>query len=252
MGDTRFKGGLAYGPYANFYANTANVFAQADATPDVTNGNLFFSNNTSTTVITNFDLTVTGGGAGSNAGAFEGKVIRVIFLDNSTSLANASPLILATSDNLQGANNSIELLYHNSSWIEFNRSQNQSNFITVSSVAWLTVSNVVPNASTGNVIIGGRGPHVTLNLVQDSTGQLSLRRAIGGYDGQLLTIVAGGDSAANVIVNSAAVDTFVCQSSASSTQFRLAGSNSVTFVKYLSKWHEITPAWMNSSQGLSS
>ena len=252
MGDTRFKGGLAFGPYNNFFATSENILPEGDTTPDVTNGNLFFSNNSTNTTITHFDLTVTGGGSGSNAGAFEGKCIKVVFLDNSTGLANAGRLVLATSDNLQGKNNSIELVYHNSSWIEFNRSTNQSNFISVSSTTWLTVSDVVPNASTGNVIIRGRGPHVTLNLIHDSTGNLALRRAIGGYDGQLLTIIAGGDSASLVIVNSAAADTFVCQSSASSTQFRLAGSNSVTFVKYLNKWHEILPAWMNSSQGLSS
>src|SRR3990167_4222905 len=157
MGDTRYKGGLAYGPYANFFATTANVFSQAAATPDVTNGNLFFSNNTSTTIITNFDLQAPPGDTSATYHQqYEGKVIRVIFLDNSTSLANASPLVLATSDNIQGANNSIELLYHNSSWIEFSRSQNQSNFITVDSRTWLTVSNVVPNASTGNIIIRGR------------------------------------------------------------------------------------------------
>src|SRR3990167_10303996 len=185
MGDTRFKGGLAFGPYNNFFATSANILPEGDTTPDVTLGNLFFSNNSTSTVITHFDLTVTGGGAGSNAGAFEGKVIKVFFLDNSTSLANAGNLRLATSDNLQGKNNSIDLLYHNSSWIEFGRSLNQSNFITVDSRTWLVVSDVVPNVSTGNVIIRGRGPHVTLNLVHDSTGNLALRRAIGGYDGQL-------------------------------------------------------------------
>ena len=105
MGDTRFKNGLALGSYNNFYATTAGVFAQADTTPDVTDGVLFYSNNTSNTTITHFDLTVVGGGAGSNAGAFEGKVIKVIFLDNSTGLANTGNLKLATSDNLQGKNN---------------------------------------------------------------------------------------------------------------------------------------------------
>ena len=247
MGDTRFKNGLALGSYNNFYATTAGVFAQADTTPDVTDGVLFYSNNTSNTTITHFDLTEVGGGAGSNAGAFEGKVIKVIFLDNSTGLANTGNLKLATSDNLQGKNNWIELIYHNSAWIECGRSLNQSNFITVDSRTWLVASDVVPNVSTGNVIIRGRGPHVTLNLVHDSTGNLALRRAIGGYDGQLLTIIAGGDSQSLVIVNSAAADTFVCVTSASSTQFRLATSASVTFVKYLNKWHELVPIFSNSS-----
>ena len=78
MGDTRLTN-FALGKYANFYSTSANVFAQNDTTPDVTNGVLFFSNNTTSTVITNFDLT--GFGAGSQSQQFEGKLIKVVFLD---------------------------------------------------------------------------------------------------------------------------------------------------------------------------
>ena len=146
MGDFRIPYGMALGKYNNFFATTSNVFSESDVTPDVTLGSLFFSNNTSNTTITNFD--VTGFGAGSQAGQFEGKVIEVVFLDGSTRLANASPLILAGSNGLQGANNSIRLAYHNSSWIELNRSYNASNVISVDSTTWNTINNIFINSST--------------------------------------------------------------------------------------------------------
>ena len=92
MGDFRIYN-LALGRQNNFFARTDNVFSQSDTTPDVTNGIVWFSNNTSNTTITGFDLSSTSQ-AGNNAGNFEGKVIRVFFLDGSTRLANAAPLYL--------------------------------------------------------------------------------------------------------------------------------------------------------------
>ena len=246
-GDTRFKNGLALGPYNNFFATSANVFVENDTTPDVTLSSLWFSNNTTNTAITNFDLTVVGGGAASNAGAFEGKLLRVVLLDDSTSLINGARLVLQGSNNLAGLNNTIDLLYHNSAWVEFGRSYNQSNVISVDTNNIKTASSIFPNTSTGNVIITGRGPSVIIRMLQDSTGNWTMRRAIGGQQGDFLTLYAGGDSHSLVICNSAAADTFVCNTSASSTQFRLVSSAAITFIRVLNKWHEVTSVSPNSS-----
>ena len=250
--DTRFKGGVGWGPYNNFFARSDNVFAQNDTTPDVTDGNLFYTNNTTTTVITHFDLSLPGGGAGSNAGDFEGKEIKVFFLDDSTSLANAGRLILASTNSLQGPNNSITLIYHNSSWMETARSYNQSNFINVSSVGLNTATgNPFMNASTGNVNVTGRGNQIVIRHLAETGSDFALRRAFGGEQGAILTIIAGGGSHSLVIVNSAAADTFVSTSSASSTQFRLVSSAAISFVRILNKWHEITPVNVTSGTSVS-
>ena len=247
MGDTRFKNGLAYGPYANFFATTANVFGQGDTTPDVTMGNLFFSNNTTNTVITHFDLQAPPGDTSPTFNqVYEGKVIRVVFLDDSTRLANRARLVLASSDGLQGTNNSIELLYHNSSWIEFGRSYNQSNVFTVGSA---DLSTQV--AGTGAVIVRGRGPSVVVNVVAGVSSASNLRRAIGGEQGTLLHVVAEGASDVLITVNSDAADTFIATSTTSATQFRLASSAVVSFVRILDKWREIRPIWSNSTAGIS-
>ena len=244
MGDTRFKNGLAYGPYGNFFARSDNIFGQADATPDVSNGNLFFSNNTSTTIITHFDLQAPPGDTSATYHqVYEGKTIKVVFLDDSTGLANAGRLSLASSDNLQGANNSIELLYHNSAWIEFGRSYNNSSIITVESKSLYTVS-----AGTGGVNV--RGNVRTVRIIAQTSSDATLRAAINGAQGQVITLIAVGASDATIIVNSASnIDgTFVVTSSTSTpTQFRLMSSGAISFVKQGNQWLEIRPVSGNSS-----
>lgn len=246
MGDTRFKNGLAYGPYANFFATTANVFAQADSSPDVSLGNLFFSNNTTNTTITNFDLQAPPGDTSTTYHqVYEGKVIRVIFLDDSTRLVNGGQLILTGSEGLQGANNSLELLYHNSSWIEFNRSYNANNVQEITSASL----NTTAGAGTGQVLIRGRGPSNVLYLASEVTGPVVLRQVIGGEPGSQLTLIASWVSDALVIVNSASnIDgLFTSITSGSSTQFRLASSGSVIFTKFGNRWIESRPVFINSS-----
>ena len=247
MGDTRFTS-IGWGKYNNFAARTDGLFSEADTTPDVSNGVLFYSNNTTDTVITHFDLSVPGGGAGSNAGAFEGKEIKVFLLDDSTRLVNGARLSLAGSNGLQGPNNFISLIYHNSSWLETGRSYNQSNVITFSSAAWLTATgNPVMNASTGNVNVTGRGPNIVIKHFVEAASQIALRRVVGGEEGSHLTVLASGGSHALVICNSDAADTLICVSSASSVQFRLASSAAIQFVYNNRRWHEIVPINTNSS-----
>ena len=235
MGDFRIYN-LALGRQNNFFARTDNVFSQSDTTPDVTNGIVWFSNNTSNTTITGFDLSSTSQ-AGNNAGNFEGKVIRVFFLDGSTRLANAAPLYLATSDGLQGANNNIELLYHNSGWYELSRSYVNSGYLNVTSAGLNTNATL---ASLGTGVVNVIGNVRLLNLTAESTTPVVLRRAINGEQGQMLTLIANGGSDALIIVNTAANDTFATTSTAAgATQFRLASSGAITFVKSGAQWYEV-------------
>ena len=247
MHDTRFKNGLAYGPYANFYATSANILPQADATPDVSLGNLFYTNNTSLTTITHFDLLSPPGDTSPTfSQSYEGKVIKLIFLDDSTRLVNGGRLILASSDGLIGINNSIELLYHNSSWFEFSRSYNQSNVVTVTSASL----NTTAGAGTGQVLIRGRGQSVVLNLASEVTGPIVLRQVLGGEQGTQLTLISSWVSDSLVIINSASnIDgLFVgLTTGAASTQFRLASSSSVIFTKFANRWIESRPIFINSS-----
>lgn len=224
MGESRFTN-LALGKYNNFFATTANVFAEADTTPDVTNGVLFFSNNTTNTVITHFDLTSTSQ-AGNNAGAFEGKVIKVVFLDDSTGLANAANLKLASSDGLQGANNAIELVYHNSAWIEFSRSVNQTGMLSATSADL---------GAAGTVNAKGRD---VVTLVSSAGSQPTLRLATNGYQGQILRVVCAG-STCSIVVNSAANNAFILSSSAGGTSITMANSSTLSFIRIGAQWLEL-------------
>lgn len=191
MGDTRFKNGLALGPYANFFIRTDNLFSENDTTPDVTNGSLFYSNNTTATAISTFDLTVPGGGASSNASQFEGKVINVVFLDNLTSATRSTGLQTTDLQNTPfGANSVASFIYHNSAWVELYRSNNNPE---VSSVLKTSVTG-----STGLAVSGN-----TITIVHTATAaNTSINSISGGYLGQLLTIINAGSSGITLKIRS--------------------------------------------------
>lgn len=180
MGDFRIKYGSALGPYANFFARTDNTFAVADTTPDVTDGSLFYTINTSTTVITHFDLSLGGGGGASNASAFEGKYIRVVFLDGSTTVANAGRLILSDTANNFPVNSSLDLVYHNSSWFEVARSINDTSKVVsltfagtgAATVTQNTVTVLLVPTATTTVLAGISGGYIgqTVALMQNTNG----------------------------------------------------------------------------------
>lgn len=231
MGDFRIVYGKALGKEGNFQVRTDGLFAQADTTPDVSNGTLFYTNNTTNTVITNFDLSWNPQTA--TVSHFEGKEIKVLFLDNSTSLASNSRILLASTNGNFTTNSSIDFLYHNSAWYETGRSISGADAITVESKNLVSVS-----ASTGGVDVKG---NIKAIFGFSSAGSpLVIRKAFNGAQGQQLTLVSAGPSDMLVIVNSGAADTFY-SASTSGTQFRLASSAAVTFVRYLNKWHEIVP-----------
>lgn len=139
MGDTRIRYGLAFGKQNNFYsgisgqkgylAGTDGLFAQASTGPDVTTGVLFYTNNSAATTINRFELSHPSVGYGNLAGLYEGKTIKIIFLDSNTTVAG-SAIYLASSDNTFNSQGYLELLYHGSAWYETTRS-NPKNFVTI-------------------------------------------------------------------------------------------------------------------------
>lgn len=192
MGQSRIPFGRALGREGNFQSRTDNLFTESDTTPDVTFGSLFFENNTSATVITHFDLS-SPSTAGTFWSQFEGKLIDVYFLGGSTTIANAGQIRLAGTDNLFLPDQTLSLVYHNSSWIEVARSRNTRSEVTTFTVAGASVSlNVndvslaIINATAATTIVslsGGQvGQQVTLvrapltsgtGITIDATGNLS-------------------------------------------------------------------------------
>ena len=241
MGDFRITYGSAIGKQNNFFAKTDGLIAEGDTTPDVTNGTLFYTNNTTTTVITYFDLTSVQG-ANTQPGLFEGKEIKVLFLDDSTSLSRTNQLIISGTDGLIGRNGIAEFIYHNSAWYETNRSVNGSGFVTVESKNLYTVS-----AGTGGVDV--RGGVSVVRIIAGASSSATIRALVNGVQGQVVTLIASGASDATVIVNSASnIDgTFVSTTSATPTQFRLMSSGAISFIKQGNQWLELRPVSGNSS-----
>jgi len=192
MGDTRIRYGLAYGRMNNFVtgstdqtkrgylAGTDGLFKQADTTPDVTNGYLFYANNSAATTITDFKLQHPSA-AGSNnlAGLFEGKVIKIIFLDTVTTVANNSRVLLADSANtLFNKNSTVEFLYHTSAWYEMCRSE-------AIGLASSYTKNVTIASTAESISITNNDMLVVLSM----TGLTSIFRGItGGYEGQRIIL----------------------------------------------------------------
>lgn len=164
MGPTRFPNGQALGFVNNFNyrGTTAGLFTQGDTTPDVTLGSIFYTNNTQDTVITHFDLT----DYTNRAVDYEGKIITVFFLDNSSRLANGGRLFLEGSDDLLGATHSITLMHSRSAWYELNRSRpsQTSDFVTFSEAgsSAFTVTRqtryILWNATQATILAGISGP----------------------------------------------------------------------------------------------
>src|SRR3990167_5708615 len=175
MGPTRFPYGEAKGFVNNFnYRNsTANLLAEGDVTPDATLGNLFYTNNTSNTTITHFDLQ----DYANRSTSYEGKMITVFFIDNSTRIANAGQLFLASSDNLLGAQNSITLMHSRSGWYELYRSYNNRTDVQTYTIAAQSSINV---ERTKVAIVTNTG-----------AGSVFLSAFSNGQVGQLLTVMAG-------------------------------------------------------------
>lgn len=164
MGPSRTPYGKALGFVNNFNyrGTTAGLFAQGDTTPDVTIGDIFYTNNTQDTVITHFDLQ----DYSNRAVNYEGKVITVMFLDDSSRLANGGRVHLVGSDDLLGQRHSITLMHTNSTWVELSRSSPNQNgdfasFAAAGSSAFTVTRQtrfLLWNATQATILAGISGP----------------------------------------------------------------------------------------------
>ena len=209
MADFRLKHGVARGPVGNFYARSDNVFASTDATPDVSDGNLFYTNNASATSITHFDI------SGANpVSEHWGKEIRVLHLDGNTTYVNGGQLRLMQGQSINPAAGAVfNFTYANSVWYETYRSFNTANIIEVSS------SSI--GAGAGVVTIG---PHVEqLNITVAANSAFTLRQVLGGYQGQTIRLFAV-NSAILLACNSAGAHGSFVESSSGGTAHNIVGS----------------------------
>lgn len=188
MGDLRVRYSLAYGRQNNFYsgiagqkgylAGTDGLLGQADTTPDVTLGTLFYTNNSAATTITDFELSHPSSGNGNLSGYWEGKEIKILFLDSNTTIGGAR-IFLSSSDNTFNRNSSAEFIYHGSAWYETSR----SNFYT---------QNLSLN------IAGSQGINTNFiaSIVLQVTGAAPVIQSFsGGYLGQRILVINSNSSA---------------------------------------------------------
>lgn len=195
MGPTRWPFGKALGFANQFYTNrgvggvaaglqvagTAGDISGQTA-PDVTLGELFYTNNTAALTLTAFILQDTA----NRSASYEGKVIRIFFLDTATQVANANNLFLQGTDNLIGANNQLELMYSRGSWFETDRVR-----INRTEVQNYTIG------SAGSINVDG-----TRVAIVTGTATTSIVRAFsGGQVGQEITLMSNGSNGVNVFVD---------------------------------------------------
>ena len=177
MWPTRFPYGQAKGFVNNFQyrGTTAGLFAEADTTPDVTTGDLFYANNTTATVITHFDLQ----DYVNRSVNYEGKVITVFLLNTATQLANGGRLFLVGSDDLAGTNHSITLMHSRSGWYELRRAKVNQNGGFETSSAMAGSSALVTTKDSQNIFINGTASPVIIAGISGNN-----------YIGQRLTLIA--------------------------------------------------------------
>ncbi len=227
MGDFRFVFGTARGKEGNFQARTDNLFGSTDATPDVSDGNLFWTNNASATSITHFDVV-----GADPVSRHEGKEIYVGVLDGNTTFVNGAQLRLSDSQDVPATPGSMwHFIYHNSAWFQASpASLNTAGVLTAQS------SNL---GTTGLLTIT---PATTVvGLLSGVSSSMTLRGMPGGRTGQMVTFVNLGSSITFITNSAGATDSFVV-STVSGTSAIVTGSDAVTFVRAVqgttAKWFE--------------
>ena len=172
MGPTRFPNGPAKGFVNHFnYRGTTAGNISSTATPNVTLGELFYTNNTGIVTITNFILDDTA----RLLVNYEGKVITVFCIDSATQFANAGAIFLTGTGNLNG-NASIQFMHSRGNWFELSRSvvtRNEQVTARVGSAASVTIDN-------GTKVIN----------FQSTSANSPLKAISGGYVGQTVTVLS--------------------------------------------------------------
>lgn len=177
MGDFRIRYGFALGPEGTYSTRSdKTLFPESATTPDVTTGVLFYTQNTTNTAITYFNVVGDGGQPGDSA--CQGKRIVVFFKDGSTALIGGVQLLVKdTSSVTLPAGTISEFLLHNSAWYETQRITPVINPFQVQAGAVVTGSFGL-NVTTTNVLV-----------LSASGGGAQLQSFSGGQVGQIVTLI---------------------------------------------------------------
>lgn len=185
-GHLRIRYGMAYGRENNFYsgvagqkgylAGTDGLLAQANTSPDVTYGTQFYTNNSAATTINSFQLNHPSFGNGNLAGLFEGKVIRILFLDSNTTVQGPA-IYMSGTDNTFNQRGFLELMYHGSAWYETSRMNPY------------TTTSILVGGSFGANVVG-----VEKVVVNGSGASWTLQSLSGGVFGQRVLVINNNSS----------------------------------------------------------
>ena len=183
------------------FAQTAGLLEQAGTGPNVSMGSIFYTNNSSATVISLLRTYQVGrAGALQASGQIdptspppEGKIIRIMFLDGNTQFAQGGSggignIILSTSDNMLGGGSITDFMASNGSWYQIGQG-----FRVTGSGGTVTF---VTNAQSSLSMDGG----VKLALLNNTGGTTNSIIALsGGYVGQEVSFALVGSNAVRFI-----------------------------------------------------
>ena len=216
--------------------NTAGLFAQASSGPDTSMGSLFYSNNSSATVISLLRHNQMGrAGQTQGGGAFlqygqidttspppEGKILRVVFLDSNTTFAQGGSggignIVLASSDGRAGVGNITDFMAYNGSWYQVGAANPSTamgfgTFVGAGSGSSFSASGITTEVFSG-------------------TGTTILTSISGGYVGQSLTLL--NNTAGITLQVSTAGNILIAGTNA----IVIAYGANYTFTRYGSSWY---------------
>lgn len=229
MSDFRVRYGHSIGPEGTYNITSGKtLFGESDTTPDVSDGVLFYSQNTTATLITHFDVAGAGGQPGTSF--HQGKRIVVFYKDGSTGvLSGAQVNLINTSGAAYPAGTVAEYFYHNSAWYEMNR------------IAPTQVPAPFQNLA-GNVVVGSFGVNVTTTnvlVLNASGGGAQLQSLSGGQVGQFVTIVNGSSNALTISADG------IGNIRAGTSATILPNSGAITLLNYGPAWIVVRGAAAN-------
>lgn len=168
--------------------DTAGLLKQCATEVDVTVGSLFYTNNSGSTTIS----ALTCNTYSSNTGYQEGRIIRIMFLDTATQIANGTGNIVLAGTGNYGlkANATIDLMQSRGNWYEISRSPVQTQDTISVNMAGTTNQSVSANG-VQNIVVTGTAAATTIQSIS------------GGYTGQKITLVLASSSGITYTVNTA-------------------------------------------------
>ena len=202
MSDFRVQYGMALGQYGPASSVSGGMlFPANDATPDVSSGTFFLTNNANATAVTYFDVQGPGGLTSLN---HNGKVVKILVNDNNTTFVNGGRLFLPGTGAAMTSGTIVEFVYYNSGWYCTNLTENLRSDVQNVTVAGTGAPSV---ADARLLIITGTGGSTAV-----------ITGLSGGYPGQIVSIAK---------IATAVITDSVC-SLLTTTDFILAGTSALT------------------------